>query len=162
MSTSKHLITALEKSDWLDRLLILAALMFFVLVVLFILKQRIVDRGLRVALFWTRFIPSSRSKTTEVIEKGAGVASSTVSSAVASIITAVVSAAVSSVIQSSVPNVTPTSTSALTDPLTPSDLPASSSDDLLKTDLAIKDVPPGASISVESVPSEVGQPHDEL
>ena len=32
MVTSKHLITALEKSDWLDRLLIVAALVFFVLV----------------------------------------------------------------------------------------------------------------------------------
>ena len=57
MITSKHLITALEKSDWLDRLLVLAALAFFVLTVLFILKQRIVDRGLRMAFWWTRFVP---------------------------------------------------------------------------------------------------------
>ncbi|KAH9945612.1 hypothetical protein B0H21DRAFT_677667, partial [Amylocystis lapponica] len=39
--TSKHLITALEKSNWLDRMLVLAGLTFFVIVVLFILKQRI-------------------------------------------------------------------------------------------------------------------------
>lgn len=58
MSTSKHLVTALEKSDWLDRILILSGLAFFVLVVLFILKQRIVDRGLRIAFWWTRFVPS--------------------------------------------------------------------------------------------------------
>ncbi|KLO13328.1 hypothetical protein SCHPADRAFT_809614, partial [Schizopora paradoxa] len=58
MDTSKQIITALERADWLDRLLILAALMFFILVVLFILKQRILDRGLRVALWWTRFIPT--------------------------------------------------------------------------------------------------------
>jgi len=58
MDTSKHIITALEKADWLDRLLILAGLMFFILVVLFILKQRILDRGLRVALWWTLFLPS--------------------------------------------------------------------------------------------------------
>lgn len=57
LSTSKHLITALEKSDWLDRLLILAAVTFFFLVVLFILKQRVIDKGLRVAFWWTRFIP---------------------------------------------------------------------------------------------------------
>ncbi|KAL6300419.1 Sec20-domain-containing protein [Sparassis latifolia] len=57
MSASKQLITALEKSDWLDRLLILAGLAFFLLVVLFILKQRLVDRGLRIALWWTRFVP---------------------------------------------------------------------------------------------------------
>lgn len=61
MVTSKHLITALEKSDWLDRMLIFAALAFFILVVLFILKQRILDRGLRIAFFWTRFLPSSSS-----------------------------------------------------------------------------------------------------
>jgi protein transport protein SEC20 len=58
MGTSKQLITALEKSDWLDRLLIITALVFFFLVVLFILKQRIVDRGLRIAFWWTRFLPT--------------------------------------------------------------------------------------------------------
>ena len=57
MDTSKQLIIALEKSDWLDRLLILSGLGFFLLVVLFILKQRIVDRGLRIAFWWTRFLP---------------------------------------------------------------------------------------------------------
>jgi protein transport protein SEC20 len=57
MGTSRQLITALEKSDWLDRLLIMSGLAFFLLVVLFILKQRIVDRGLRVAFWWTRFLP---------------------------------------------------------------------------------------------------------
>ena len=35
----------------------LAALTFFILVVLFIAKQRIIDRGLRVAFWWTRFLP---------------------------------------------------------------------------------------------------------
>lgn len=57
LSTSKHLIAALEKSDWLDRLLILAAVAFFFLVVLFILKQRVVDKGIHFAFWWTRFIP---------------------------------------------------------------------------------------------------------
>jgi protein transport protein SEC20 len=57
MDTSKQIITALEKSDWLDRLLILSGLAVFLLVILFILKQRVVDRGLRIALWWTRFIP---------------------------------------------------------------------------------------------------------
>ncbi|KAI0703494.1 Sec20-domain-containing protein [Cytidiella melzeri] len=76
LSTSKHLITALEKTDWLDRLLIMAALAFFVLVVLFILKQRLVDRGLRIAFWWTRFLPSisgsnqSSDKVIDGLEKG--------------------------------------------------------------------------------------------
>lgn len=55
MGTSKQLITALEKSDWLDRLLITSALVFFFLVALFILKKRILDRGIRVAMW---FIPT--------------------------------------------------------------------------------------------------------
>jgi protein transport protein SEC20 len=58
LGTSKQLVTALEKADWLDRLLIFAALAFFSLVVLFILKQRLVDRGLRIAFWWTRLLPS--------------------------------------------------------------------------------------------------------
>jgi protein transport protein SEC20 len=57
MSTSKLLITALEKSDWLDRILIISGFVFFLLVVLFILKQRIIDRGLKIAFWWTRFLP---------------------------------------------------------------------------------------------------------
>ena len=57
MSTSKQLITALEKSDWLDRILIISGFVFFLLVVLFILKQRILDRGLKIAFWWTRFLP---------------------------------------------------------------------------------------------------------
>jgi len=58
LGASKQLVTALEKADWLDRLLIFTALAFFALVVLFILKQRIVDRGLRIAFWWTRLLPS--------------------------------------------------------------------------------------------------------
>jgi protein transport protein SEC20 len=39
-------------------MLIFAGLALFALVVLFILKQRIVDRGLRIAFWWTRLLPS--------------------------------------------------------------------------------------------------------
>ena len=56
LGASKQLVTALEKADWLDRLLIFARLAFFALVVLFILKQRIVDRGLRIAFLVDVFI----------------------------------------------------------------------------------------------------------
>ncbi|KAF8637923.1 hypothetical protein AX17_002544 [Amanita inopinata Kibby_2008] len=48
--TSKQLITALEKSDWLDRLLIISAFASFLLVVLFIVKQRVIDRMVGVLL----------------------------------------------------------------------------------------------------------------
>ncbi|KAF8439091.1 Sec20-domain-containing protein [Boletus edulis BED1] len=67
IGTSKQLVTALEQTDWLDRVLIIAALVFFGLVVLFILKQRILDRGLRIAFWWTRFVPGldgSRGRAT--------------------------------------------------------------------------------------------------
>jgi len=72
LSTSKHLITALEKSDWLDRMLIFAALVFFCIVVLFILKQRIFDKSLRVAFWWTRFIPDFSSDSDILKEAEAG------------------------------------------------------------------------------------------
>ncbi|KAH0835896.1 Sec20-domain-containing protein [Lanmaoa asiatica] len=57
ISTSKQLVTALEQTDWLDRVLIISALVFFGLVVLFVLKQRILDRGLRIVFWWTKFVP---------------------------------------------------------------------------------------------------------
>ncbi|RDB29796.1 Protein transport protein sec20 [Hypsizygus marmoreus] len=80
MGTSKQLITALEKSDWLDRVLIISAFVFFILVVLFIIQQRLLDRGLRMALWWTRFIPDF-SDDAELLkmEKGSAVLSSTTS-----------------------------------------------------------------------------------
>lgn len=49
LSTSKHLITTMEKADLLDRLLIFAALLFFLLVCVLIIKRRIIDRGIRAA-----------------------------------------------------------------------------------------------------------------
>jgi len=70
LGTSKQLVTALEKADWLDRLLIFAALIFFALVILFILKQRIVDRGLRIAFWWTRFLPSMDRADSRLVSNG--------------------------------------------------------------------------------------------
>ncbi|KAH7910257.1 Sec20-domain-containing protein [Hygrophoropsis aurantiaca] len=73
MGTSKQLITALEKTDWMDRLVIISALVFFALVVVFILQQRIVNRGLRIAFWWTRFLPSASSSdrvVLDMLEKG--------------------------------------------------------------------------------------------
>jgi protein transport protein SEC20 len=42
------------------------------LVVLFILKQRIVDRGLRIALWWTRLLPSGDIDF-DKLERGEGI-----------------------------------------------------------------------------------------
>ncbi|KDQ31948.1 hypothetical protein PLEOSDRAFT_1100467 [Pleurotus ostreatus PC15] len=124
MGTSKHLITALEKADWLDRLLILAALSFFVLVVLFILKQRIVDRGLRVAFWWTRFLPGGVQRVPEDVlgeaEKGHHVPVSSISVA-----TSLATAAVSSLISAVTPSLAASLSSTLAD--TNSQLTSSSS-----------------------------------
>jgi len=70
LTTSKQLVTALEKADRIDRLLIMAGLVFFFLVVLFILKQRVIDRGIRIALFWTRFIPRKAKTIEGILERG--------------------------------------------------------------------------------------------
>jgi protein transport protein SEC20 len=87
MTTSKQLITALEKADWLDRMLILSAFFFFLLVVLFILKQRVLDRGLRIAFWWTRFIPDFRNDEAilQELEKGTSSAVGEASSLVATL-----------------------------------------------------------------------------
>ncbi|CCM04892.1 uncharacterized protein FIBRA_07088 [Fibroporia radiculosa] len=99
LSTSKHLITALEKSDWMDRMLIFAGLAFFVLVVLFILKQRLIDRSIRIAFWWTRFIPNfSGDAALMRMEEGKDVARSVVETASAFAATA--SAVAASIIAS--------------------------------------------------------------
>jgi protein transport protein SEC20 len=85
--TSKQLITALEKADRMDKLLIMAGLVFFFLVVLFVLKQRVIDRGIRIALFWTRFIPRKAKVIESVLERGDLKVTSTATSIVTSITT---------------------------------------------------------------------------
>ncbi|KAK4052391.1 Protein transport protein sec20 [Microbotryomycetes sp. JL201] len=49
LNTSKALITALERADLLDRLILLAAMLLFGLVCAWIFKRRVVNRGIRVA-----------------------------------------------------------------------------------------------------------------
>jgi len=47
MNISKALITSLESADTLDRLIIMAALVFFILCCIWVLKRRVLDKGLR-------------------------------------------------------------------------------------------------------------------
>ncbi|KAL4079393.1 Sec20-domain-containing protein [Scleroderma citrinum] len=88
LGSSRELITALEQTDTLDRLLIGAALVFFVLVVLFILEQRILEKSLRIAFWWTRFVslPSWSSERSEVniVEKGTTLGRTAIASVVSS------------------------------------------------------------------------------
>ncbi|KAJ7634790.1 Sec20-domain-containing protein, partial [Roridomyces roridus] len=99
MDTSKSLITALQKSDWLDRVLIFAALFFFLLVVLFILKQRIFDRGMRLAFWWTRFVPDF-SGDAELLSMEKGSATVLSSVLTASVTSASILASSSNVLES--------------------------------------------------------------
>ncbi|GAW08924.1 Sec20-domain-containing protein [Lentinula edodes] len=61
MDASKQLITALQKSDRMDRLLIFFGLILFFLSVSIVLKERVLDRSVRLAFWWTRFLPSGKS-----------------------------------------------------------------------------------------------------
>lgn len=69
----------------MDKLLIMAGLVFFFLVILFILKQRVVDRGIRIALFWTRFIPRKANVIEGALERGDLKVISTVTSVATSV-----------------------------------------------------------------------------
>ncbi|KAH7103487.1 Sec20-domain-containing protein [Auriculariales sp. MPI-PUGE-AT-0066] len=102
LGTSKSLVKALERSDWLDRLLIMSALAFFALVCAFILKQRIVDRSIRIAFFWTRFLPSfgADDYDLEVLEKGSRLVTTATASVVAAA-TSTVAAVVATVTSAS-------------------------------------------------------------
>ncbi|PSR76588.1 hypothetical protein PHLCEN_2v8346 [Hermanssonia centrifuga] len=153
MVTSKHLITALEKSDWLDRLLIIAALAFFLLVVLFILKQRIVDRGLKVAFWWTRFIPSRSSSAANVadaMEKGSALTSSA---------TAVISSVVT-VASTLIPSVATSITSEL--PLPTADISAVSKQVVPLSLEAPDNAVIWTTDSSFAATVSTGSPHDEL
>ncbi|TFK26623.1 Sec20-domain-containing protein [Coprinopsis marcescibilis] len=88
IETTKHIVTALEKSDWLDRVLLISAFAFFILVVLFILKQRLLDRGIQMVFWWTRFIPdfSGDAELLESAEKGSASAIAGISSAVTGVV----------------------------------------------------------------------------
>ena len=106
LGTSKQLVTALQKADWLDRILIFAGLAFFILVVLFILKQRVLDRGFRIAFWWTRFLPNSERGDSQLgvkedmMEKGITTTQS-VTSVASSVVASTVTALASQVAQSS-------------------------------------------------------------
>ena len=124
LDTSKTLVTALEKSDWLDRLLLLSSLAFFLLVVAYILKKRVIDKGIWLAFWWVKYLPlpkSSASSTPpsilssqpQVLLQSTTVANAdstpanTVSSLLASSIAAAVPAAASSAVISHLASGTP-------------------------------------------------------
>ncbi|OSX61005.1 hypothetical protein POSPLADRAFT_1057949 [Postia placenta MAD-698-R-SB12] len=160
LTTSKHLITALEKSDWLDRMLVLAGLVFFVLTVAFILKQRLVDRSLRIAFWWTRFLPDFSSDAGLLYAEGKRAVSSAVSSVVAT--TSAVAGSVAAVTASATPSAfnetTSPPSSAFQTPLLDTLSTSLLSTDLSEPtpDLALSQTPPASSSMTDS------GVHDEL
>lgn len=112
-------------------MLILSGVVFFFLVVGFILKQRILDRGLRIALWWTKYVPNfgGDEELMSKMEKGVegltnmvkGVTDTTTPAAVtavASTVAAHVSSASSSVLtENSTASTTRDASSSLSKPL---------------------------------------------
>jgi len=146
LTTSKQLVTALEKADRMDKLLITAGLVFFFLVILFILKQRVVDRGIRIALFWTRFIPRKAKTIEDILERGDLKVISTATS-VASSVTALAASALSS--------------GTFASPFRPANSPYLSG---METSLPSEPIETVASIIIDELPVQPVDevPHDEL
>ncbi|GJJ11116.1 hypothetical protein Clacol_005347 [Clathrus columnatus] len=113
LDTSKYLIVALQKSDWVDRLLLFGALFFFFMVVLFILKQRVLDRTFRAAFWWTRFLPNFTSSK-RPLEVPTSAAQSVVSTLVETITSEVTTtSAVSTIVETIISEVMTTISSTL-------------------------------------------------
>lgn len=67
LTTSRQLITSIQRADVLDRLILGAALVFFMLVCLYILKKRILDRGLSLISTVSRIKPVLTKSTPDHI-----------------------------------------------------------------------------------------------
>jgi protein transport protein SEC20 len=57
LAASRGLITALERTDWFDRLLIFLALAVFIGTCAWIVKVRVVDRALWLGFWWVKYLP---------------------------------------------------------------------------------------------------------
>ncbi|KAH9807095.1 Sec20-domain-containing protein [Melampsora americana] len=73
LTTSRQLITSIQRADVLDRLILGAALAFFMLVCLYILKKRILDRGLSLISTVSRIKPVLIKSTPDPISSPEGV-----------------------------------------------------------------------------------------
>ena len=156
LGTSKQLVTILEKADWLDRILIFAALAFFFLIFLFILNQRIVDRGVRIAFWWTRFIPSiGRGDPAvdykRVMTDNTVVVSQTVAAATSSVIASTAAALASQVAHAADPVLSVTAVEGVSDAFpTPADLTSTHSNLFETTSIShAAETPPPESIHDE-------------
>lgn len=86
LSTAGNLVKQIEKADWYDKLMIFAALGFFLLVVGFIIKRRVLDKAARGVGWWvggTAKILTGRGKwkTSSAAKSAAASAATSVASA---------------------------------------------------------------------------------
>lgn len=99
LNTSKALVTALERSDWLDRLLIFASLALFLMVAAYIVKKRLIDKGVWLAFWWVKYVPFPSSKASradkalDLVEKGINSSSGQVAQSVVTAAASVATAA---------------------------------------------------------------------
>ncbi|KAL0061081.1 Protein transport protein sec20 [Marasmius tenuissimus] len=84
LDTSKSLVTALSRADKWDRAVMIAAFVFFLLVVGLVVKERIFDKGMRIMFWWTRFIPDF-SGDADLLKAGGGIVSGTIISVASSL-----------------------------------------------------------------------------
>jgi protein transport protein SEC20 len=123
LDTSKNLVTALEKTDWLDRLLILGALIVFLLTCAWIIKVRVFDRMIRLTFWWVKWLPSWKSdQVLDELERGARILTSSTQRVVSTTISTIVTTTES---------VTSHITTAATTGTTPSSITHTTSEDLL-------------------------------
>lgn len=72
LTTSKALITSLERADVLDRLILLFAFIFFCLCCAWVVKRRVVDKGLRVAGALSKAVARNSVTSAVKVREGVG------------------------------------------------------------------------------------------
>jgi len=120
LDTSRGLITALERTDWFDRLLIFLALAVFIATCAWIVKVRVVDRALWLGFWWVKYLPfpGRRNAEVQIVEKmeedsvgvlvGAGAVVTTTTTAFASMMAEATNTALVALVQAVIGNATDT------------------------------------------------------
>ncbi|KAF8316838.1 Sec20-domain-containing protein [Clavulina sp. PMI_390] len=141
LTTSKTLIASLQQADWLDRMIIFSSLAIFLLAVAYIVKKRVIDRGLWLAFWWVKYLPMPKRSAAQVAVNVGKATLSSVSSSTpppASIATESVTAATefattlssliatASTLSSAIPSITSSAQSAIEDELSSAPTPSTS------------------------------------
>lgn len=150
----------MERADVIDRLLITAALVFFGIVCLYILKRRVLDKGLRVAGVFGKLIPTRMfsKRSAEVVQEVISTATETFSTptatmaALSSLATAVTAAA-STVSCSSV-----VSSSSIASQLTPTSITRVQSEFCSASSYTAEPIVASATLEIQEEPMHKPEP----